>query len=319
MTQPTAPCPQCSEPVVVRGGPGQLLRCPTCRKVFPAPRVPPGAQAPEAEPRTPAAPPTARRAAVPPPPTAPAAPAVPARAASPARAAPHAYTPPSYNFKSGRPGVTVAALVCGILFFIPITALLAVILGIVGIVKTSGTRGRGRGFAITGLCLGLLGLAAFATVAPMAWRRGQEATNRARCGANLRQIGAAMMMYANVNRGAYPDAPEALVATQNIASDCFVCPATAHTPAPSTSSNPGQRTPPALVPGKHLSYVYLGKGLSNRAGANTVLAYEPLTNHRDAGINVLFGDGRVGFVAAPMAQRLIAALESGQNPPRSVP
>jgi hypothetical protein len=52
------------------------------------------------------------------------------------------------------------SLICGIVGCVPfITSLLAVILGIVGIKKTSDPRYSGRGLAIAGLILGLLGLA----------------------------------------------------------------------------------------------------------------------------------------------------------------
>jgi hypothetical protein len=57
-------------------------------------------------------------------------------------------------------GAAVASLVCGILGCVPfITSLLAVILGIVGIRKAKDPQVGGSGLAITGLILGLLGLA----------------------------------------------------------------------------------------------------------------------------------------------------------------
>lgn len=52
------------------------------------------------------------------------------------------------------------SLICGIIGCVPfITSLLAVILGIVGIKATSDPRRSGRGLAIAGLILGLIGLA----------------------------------------------------------------------------------------------------------------------------------------------------------------
>jgi len=57
-------------------------------------------------------------------------------------------------------GAAIASLVCGILGCIPfLTSILAVILGIVGIKQTGNPQRTGRGLAIAGLLLGLLGIA----------------------------------------------------------------------------------------------------------------------------------------------------------------
>ena len=59
----------------------------------------------------------------------------------------------------GTSGAAIASLICGILGCVPfITSLLAVILGFVGIKATSNGRAGGRGMAIAGLILGLLGI-----------------------------------------------------------------------------------------------------------------------------------------------------------------
>jgi hypothetical protein len=56
-------------------------------------------------------------------------------------------------------GPAVASLVCGILGCVPfITSLAAIVLGIVGIKKTKDPRVGGKGLAIAGLILGVLGL-----------------------------------------------------------------------------------------------------------------------------------------------------------------
>ena len=56
-------------------------------------------------------------------------------------------------------GPAIASLVCGILGCVPfITSLAAVVLGIVGIKKTKDPRVGGKGLAIAGLILGVLGL-----------------------------------------------------------------------------------------------------------------------------------------------------------------
>src|SRR3954447_25965195 len=56
-------------------------------------------------------------------------------------------------------GMAVASLVCGVLFCIPvITGLLAILFGILGIRKASSGRAGGKGMAIAGLLLGIVGL-----------------------------------------------------------------------------------------------------------------------------------------------------------------
>src|SRR5206468_9222058 len=72
----------------------------------------------------------------------------------------------------------VASLICGILGCIPfVTSLLAVILGIVGIKSTSGGRAGGRGLAIGGLILGLLGIigwGSFGALGLWGWSQGKK-------------------------------------------------------------------------------------------------------------------------------------------------
>src|SRR5439155_4848349 len=54
--------------------------------------------------------------------------------------------------------------------------------------------------------------------------RARETANRVKCASNERQIGQAILLYANENKGKYPPDLGALVKTQDIAIECFVCP-----------------------------------------------------------------------------------------------
>src|SRR4051812_37002466 len=64
----------------------------------------------------------------------------------------------------------VMSLVCGILGCIPlITSILAVLLGIVGIVVTRDPRRTGRGLAIAGLILGLIGVVGWTALGGGLW------------------------------------------------------------------------------------------------------------------------------------------------------
>ena len=137
--------------------------------------------------------------------------------------------------------------------------------------------------------------------------------NIPKCGSNLRQLGQAMVLYANDHQGRYPDTMGDLL-EEDITLTVFICPASndqAATTAPTT-----QAAAANLLAGGHLSYIYLGKGTIGTPPANRVLAYEPLANHQNTGMNVLYGDGHVEFHHVPAATAMIAELTAGHNPPR---
>lgn len=136
------------------------------------------------------------------------------------------------------------------------------------------------------------------------------------CAKNLKQIGLAMYEYAEEHEGNYPDTLGGLLAFHGdaIALTIFVCADTTDTPAVGSTA---QERGAQLDAGGHGSYVYLGKGKSRAAPANTVLVYEPLGRHRGKGLNVLFGDGRVFFLDAAAGAALSAELDAGHNPPRA--
>jgi prepilin-type processing-associated H-X9-DG protein len=150
--------------------------------------------------------------------------------------------------------------------------------------------------------------------------RARESANRVKCMSNMRLLGQAMMLYANVNAGQFPDTLDKLLPYAG--ADVFVCPSCAHTPAPGTTP---QIQASNLYKGGHLSYVYTGAGLStNFAGINPAtkpVLYEPLANHAD-GINVLYADGSVAFLPLGAAQAMLGQQKlAGQpvTPPTSQP
>jgi hypothetical protein len=62
-------------------------------------------------------------------------------------------------------GVSIAALVCGVLGCLVVTTIAAIVLGFLGIGRTKNGQRKGRGFAIAGIVLGFLGLIGWVLVA----------------------------------------------------------------------------------------------------------------------------------------------------------
>jgi prepilin-type processing-associated H-X9-DG protein len=132
------------------------------------------------------------------------------------------------------------------------------------------------------------------------------------CPSNLRQIGLAMMIYADHHQGHYPDSFTELLMNEDLTPDVFVCPSS----GASLSNAPTTREAAAQLskPGR-CSYIYAAKGLTMDTPSTIVLAYEPLENHQGDGMNVLFGDGHVSFFTALEAPKMFADLQAGHNPP----
>jgi prepilin-type processing-associated H-X9-DG protein len=137
--------------------------------------------------------------------------------------------------------------------------------------------------------------------------RARETANRVKCGSNMRQIGMAILLYSNENRGKYPPDLAALIKTQDITAECFIC------PSGNTAFPPNLREMKPDDVGKWVNensnYVYLGGGMNNTAGAEVIVLYEKPEDHRQ-GMNMLFGDGHVEFFMMPEAQRMIEAQKN---------
>jgi prepilin-type processing-associated H-X9-DG protein len=123
--------------------------------------------------------------------------------------------------------------------------------------------------------------------------RARETANRIKCASNMRQIGQAIQLYANENKGSYPADLGTLMHDEDIAMDAFLCPS-------SNVSPPGNdvRTPDQMAQwvNEHSPYVYGGKGLKTDAPADRIVLYENLSDHDTDGGNFLYGDGHVEFL-----------------------
>jgi hypothetical protein len=225
------------------------------------------------------------------------------------------------SYTPGAPkGMAVAALALGICsLVIPILgtvlAIVALVLGIIVLTRISSGRAGGKGMAIGGVVTGSLGLLctpvlAISILAP-ALVQAREAANRVKCAANLHTISMQLISYCGSNEsdGHLPDGLDRLVADGRLAAEDLVCPSTTDTVAP--GATPADQAA-SLAAGGHDSYVYLGKGLSaNQLTADTVLIYEPPTNHHDAYMNVVFGDGRVDAINQMDLAAFMQAVGSG--------
>ena len=172
---------------------------------------------------------------------------------------------------------------------------------------------RSRGWVtaawVAGGVVGALALLLLVLLPPL--QRAREQSNRLQCANHMRQLGQAMMIYANGNGGRFPDRIDRLLAY--VPSNVFVCPSCGDTPA---SGQTPQLLAADLAKGGHLSYVYVGYAYGTGSLVNpatTIVLYEPLTNHSD-GINVLYADGSVNFLARGMAVTTIAQVNARTRP-----
>ncbi|HWE96220.1 MAG TPA: hypothetical protein VG269_19810 [Tepidisphaeraceae bacterium] len=139
-----------------------------------------------------------------------------------------------------------------------------------------------------------------------ALNRGRYSANRVKCAANLRAIGLACIMYANADpQGRFPDTFEHLMAAQDFTPEVFCCPASDDHPS---------RDAAQLSAGGHLSYIYVGNGLTKKLGnegsSSLVIAFEALKNHQNSGMDVVFADGRVEWLDAEKGKTLQAFAKS---------
>jgi prepilin-type processing-associated H-X9-DG protein len=131
--------------------------------------------------------------------------------------------------------------------------------------------------------------------------RAREQANRVKSASNLRMIGQSVMIYANENKGKFPEDAGTILLSGDITAEVFVSPRT------------GTSTPQGLEgdalkawANEQADYTYVGKGKKYTAGADEVLAYEKPDRVTD-GVNILFCDGHVEWLQMQQAQQVIAA------------
>lgn len=143
--------------------------------------------------------------------------------------------------------------------------------------------------------------------------RPRDPNYRAMCASNMKQIGLGAIMYANIKDGRFPDDLETLLETEELSPNVLMCPLDAH----DVPSGPTTRAIVSKMRTKKLiSCIYVGKGLSASASADTVVLYEPLADHLNDGMNVLFADGHVEFLNVTEAQAVLKQARDGVRPIR---
>jgi prepilin-type processing-associated H-X9-DG protein len=177
-----------------------------------------------------------------------------------------------------------------------------------------------------GAAVGGVALAIFLVLPTMCGAR--EPANRVKCASNMKQIGLAAIMYANDHGGRFPDDLDAILTSEDLAPVVMTCPTTADTPA--TGDTPRAMLEDFHKPG-HVSYVYVGKGLTVKSPSDAVVLYEPLSNHTNDGMkvwserladrsgdgmNVLFADGHVEWLGNEEGRSILSQAEAGVRPIR---
>jgi len=143
-------------------------------------------------------------------------------------------------------------------------------------------------------------------------QRGPHRTLRIRSASNLRQIGQAIELYERDNNGTFPDTFGVLLMNEDITSADFVSPQSNDTPAEGVTP---REVAANLTAGGHLSYVYLGRGLTTQTVKDDfVIAYERPGLWPNGGGNILFGDGHVEFDDADTLNRIAAQHDAGVTP-----
>ena len=197
----------------------------------------------------------------------------------------------------------VAALVLGILVFFTcgITALPAIICGIVALVKISGSNGllKGKGMAITGIVLPavlIILLPLPLAILMPTLNRTKKIAQRVVCGTNLKGLSTAMMVYANDYDGEAPTADEwceLLMRYADVPPKSFRCPSAAEGEC-HYALNKNFRKMGIPEPARTVAMFESRPGW-NQAGGPELLTTE---YHNGEGCNVAFGDGHTEFVRA---------------------
>ena len=214
----------------------------------------------------------------------------------------------------------VASFVFGLMFFVPILAgVAAILLGLQGMRAAREKSISRYVIARRGLALGILNIALTLIIGgAFALHEYHVMAPIRRYNANLREISLAMLLYSNSHRGQYPPTFDELVTSGELpkGSPVFACPgcsggfpAKAATVGSVVTSDYVMAPPWNPMPKDFRTLGNLPEHL--------IYVFEPLTNHGGRGIHVPLSDGNVVWLDQPLASKVLADLQRGQNPPPS--
>jgi prepilin-type processing-associated H-X9-DG protein len=187
----------------------------------------------------------------------------------------------------------VGLVMCG-----PFASIPAVICGHVALPKINRSGGRltGSGLATAGLIIGYVGISLqvlcillLPSILAPAIAAAKTTAYRAVCATNMRQVGTALIEYANENEGKYPNDLQALVPNYTdqfaLTPDKFVVLGT--NKQPGNMANVSQWTDFVLVPNRKAT------GLSD-----SILLFTKPECYPNGGGNILYVDGRVSIITS---------------------
>jgi prepilin-type processing-associated H-X9-DG protein len=185
-----------------------------------------------------------------------------------------------------------------------LTALPAIICGIIGMVKIHGSNGRlkGKGFAISGIVIPVvlfILLCAFGMLASImmpAMTRARQVAQYTLCTTKIKSLGVSMSVYVQ-DYNSYPPADkwvEELTSKEDVAVSQLLCPADAKQEGLSSYAFNTNLSGvnPANVPSDTVLLFETTAGV-NPVGGAEILNTE---RHQNEGCNVLFADGSARFV-----------------------
>jgi prepilin-type processing-associated H-X9-DG protein len=182
----------------------------------------------------------------------------------------------------------------GLMLFVPfITGVLAIREARWGY-KTAAVNGVGRSAADVGFFLGIVNLLLWLYLSitlPGEILRMRAHARQIACLSNMRAIAADVFTYSTVNKGWFP---------------------------PTLSAKGVRNTPCPNISGPS-NYVYVLGGIRQTAAQpawRAVMMYEPPGNHPHS-VNFAYADGHCESLPTAKAQKMIAELNTGHNPPRA--
>ncbi|MBN1457609.1 MAG: DUF4190 domain-containing protein [Sedimentisphaerales bacterium] len=199
-------------------------------------------------------------------------------------------------------GLAITALVLGLLSLCTgmLTALPAIIFGIVALVKISKSRGqlKGNGMAIAGIgvpaVFGLFILPMMLAILMPALSKTRHLAERLVCATNLKGLGTAMVVYANDYDNKFPTGDkwnDLLVSETDVNPLIFRCKSADEGPS-NYAMNENLAGKSTSVPAQTVLLFESGPGWNQVGGADDL----SVENHCEEGCNILFADGHTEFV-----------------------